>query len=193
VHSRDFALAFLLLLPGVNAMAQQVSIAASVPLASPIGAGVRNLAFGAATPIPGQTLEIDVPAAQPPISGTVHAGEFRFNVASVRGLDFALTVPSTLGAPGLTPLPVTFGGLQYGGYCVTAGGSACTLTGFDPAAASNVRVCFQIVGSGSCHPNRVFPPGSELAIYVGGRLSVPAAALPGVYSATVTLTIVQVH
>jgi hypothetical protein len=186
-------LALALLSTGVPAMAQQMTIAASVPLTSPTGTGTRNLAFGVATPLPGQTVEIDVPAADLPISGTVHAGEFRYDVTSVRGLDFSLTVPPALTGPGLIPLPVTFGGLQYGGHCVTLGGSACTLTGFDPAAASNVRVCYQTVGSGSCHPNRVFPVGSELAVYIGGRLSVPPAAPAGDYSATVTMTIVQVY
>lgn len=174
-------------------MAQQVTVTAAVPLVSPAGAGVRDLAFGAATPVPGTTVEIDVPAAALPISASVHAGEFRYDVTSARGLDFSVAVPSSLAGPGSVLLPVTFAGSQYGGYCVTTAGSACTLTPFDPSAGGTVRVCYQVVGGLNCHPSRVFPPASELAVYIGGRLSVPPTALAGAYSATITLTIVQVY
>lgn len=193
MRSRATLLALALVLAALPAQSQQVTVSASVPLASPIGAGVRNLAFGAITPLPGQTLLVDVPAAALPMSGSVHAGEFRYDVTSARGLDFGLTVPAALTGPGLVPLPVTFAGTQYGAYCVTSGGSACTLTSFDPSSASLVRVCHQTVGNGNCHPNRVFPVGSELAVYVGGRLSVPANSPAGNYSATITMTIVQVY
>lgn len=173
--------------------AQQVTVSASVPVTSPTGAGVRNLAFGAAAPLAGQTVEIDVPAAALPLGAGLHSGEFRYDVSSTRGLEFTLSLPGSLAGPGSALLPVTFAGNRYGGYCVTAGGSACTLTAFDPAAGATIRVCYQEVGGGSCHPGRVFPTGSELAVHVGGRLSIPSSALAGAYTATVTLTIVQVY
>ncbi|HEX2167092.1 MAG TPA: DUF4402 domain-containing protein [Longimicrobiales bacterium] len=193
MHFRATLLSLSLLLAALPAASQQVPVSASVPLASPTGSGVRNLAFGAITPMAGQTVQVDVPAAPLPVSGSVHAGEFRYDVTSARGLDFTLTVPAALTGPGLVSLPVTFAGTQYGAFCVTEGGSACALTAFDPSDPSAVRVCYRTIGGGSCHPNRVFPVGSELAVYVGGLLSVPQNARAGDYSATITLTIVQVY
>ncbi|HEX6134110.1 MAG TPA: hypothetical protein VFZ24_09105 [Longimicrobiales bacterium] len=186
------SLAAALLVPGSPAVAQQVAVAADVPVASPVGAGTRNLAFGVVVPIMGQIVDVDVPAATAPVSGTVHAGEFRYDVTSARGLDFILTTPAALLGPGLPPLGVTFDGLQYGGYCIDAG-AGCTLTVFNPAAPGNVRVCARMLASGSCHPNRFFAPGTELGVYIGGRLSVPPTARAGIYSGVVTLTIVQVY
>lgn len=193
MRSRATLLSIALLLAASPAASQQVAVSASVPLASPTGSGVRNLAFGAIVPLAGQTVQVDVPAAALPVSGSVHAGEFRYDVTSARGLDFSLTVPVALTGPGSIALPVTFAGTQYGAWCVTSGGSACTPTAFDPSDPALMRVCYQTVGNGNCHPNRVFPVGSELAVYVGGRLSVPQNARAGDYSATITLTIVQVY
>jgi hypothetical protein len=192
MRTRAILLAAAMLLTAVPLCAQQVTLAAVVPVASPTGAGTRNLTFGIVMPVPGATQNVDVTAAVAPVSATVQSGEFRYNVASTRGLDFVMTVPAVLIGVGSPPLGVTFDGMQYGGYCVTTGG-ACTLTSFNPASAANTRVCAQVIGSGSCHPARVFPLGSELAIYIGGHLSVPPSTRAGVYTGTVTLTIVQVY
>jgi hypothetical protein len=193
LYSRVTVLTILLLSAAGPAAAQDVTVAANVPLASPSGVGFRDLSFGAVTPIAGQTVNVDVPAAVLPVTGSVHAGEFRYDVANARGLDFAVTVPAALAGPGVTTLPVAFAGTQYGGFCVTSGGSACALTPFDPGSPSTVRVCFRTLGSGACHPSQRFPAQSELFVYIGGSLSVPSNALAGAYSATVTVSIVQVY
>ena len=189
---RTMPLAVALLITASPLAAQQVNVAASVPVRSPTGAGVRNLAFGAVTPLIGQTVDVDVIAAAPPQSGSVYAGEFRYDVTGASGLDFSLSMPATLTSGSLPPLTLTSSGAQYGGWCVTSGGSSCVLTGFDPAGAT-VRVCQQTRPNLTCHPNRFFPPATELGVYVGGRLSVPSTARAGVYTGTVTLTIVQVY
>ena len=185
-------LAVALLVTASPLAAQQVNVAASVPVRSPTGAGVRNLAFGAVTPLVGQSVDIDVVAAASPQSGSVHAGEFRYDVSGASGLDFSLTMPATLTSGALPALTLTSAGVQYGGWCVTSGVSSCLLKGFDPAGAS-VRVCQQTRPNLTCHPNRVFPANTELGVYVGGRLTVPSTARAGVYTGTVTLTIVQVY
>ncbi|HSK20778.1 MAG TPA: DUF4402 domain-containing protein [Longimicrobiales bacterium] len=192
MRHRTMLLAVALLVTASPLDAQQVNVAASVPVRSPTGAGVRNLTFGAITPLVGQTVDVDVVAAAAPQSGSIQAGEFRYDVAGVAGLDFSLTMPATLTSGSLPPLTLTSTGAQYGGWCVTSGGSGCVLTGFDPAGAS-VRVCQQTRPNLTCHPNRFFPPATELGVYVGGRLSVPSTARAGVYTGTVTLTIVQVY
>jgi hypothetical protein len=86
---------------------------------------------------------------------------------------------------------VDFSGTQYGGYCVSRT-AICTLTSFNPAAGSNIRVC-RTVFFGSCNPITPYPGGSVMRVYIGGVLSVPPTARAGVYTGTVTLTIVQVH
>lgn len=189
---RTMLLAAALLITASPLAAQQVNVAASVPVRSPTGAGVRNLAFGAVTPLIGQTVDVDVVAAAPPQSGSVHAGEFRYDVTGASGLDFSLSMPATLTSGSLPPLALTSSGAQYGGWCVMSGGSSCVLTGFDPAGTT-VRVCQQTRPNLTCHPNRFFPANTELGVYVGGRLSVPSTARAGVYTGTVTLTIVQVY
>jgi hypothetical protein len=192
MNVRGLPVVVLLLVASAPLAAQQVDVAASVPLRSPTGTPVRDLTFGAVTPIGGMAQTVDVAAAVAAVNGSVQSGAFRYDVATLRGLDFTLTVPSHLTAAGAEALPVSFTGTQYGGYCVTTGASTCTLTGFDPSAAT-VRVCRKTVGSGNCHPNSIFPPDSELTIYVGGLLTVPAGARAGSYTATLTLAIVQVH
>jgi hypothetical protein len=192
MNVRGLPVVVLLLVAGAPLAAQQVAVAASVPLRSPTGAPVRDLTFGAVTPIGGMPQTVDVAAAVAAVNGTVQSGAFRYDVATLRGLDFTLTVPSHLTAAGAEALSVSFAGTQYGGYCVTTGSSTCTLTGFDPSAAA-IRVCRKTVGSGNCHPNSTFPPDSDLTIYVGGLLTVPASARAGSYTATLTLAIVQVY
>lgn len=184
--------AFALILAGAPLAGQQLSVSASVPVSSPLGAGVRDLTFGTVTPLAGQIVDVDVVAAVAPENGTVQSAEFRYGVSALRGLDFTVQVPAVLTSGSLPPLSVSSGGAQYGGYCVTTAGSACVLTGFDPAGPS-VRVCRQTVGSGSCHPVQAFPALSELSVYVGARLSVPASAAAATYTGTITLTIVQVY
>lgn len=193
MRSRAILLAFALLSMGVPLAAQAVNVTANVPTRSPTGAGTRDLTFGVIMPVSGTVQTVDVPAAATPVSGTVQSGGFRYDVAALRGLDFSLSVPSVLTGSGTSSLNVSFAGVQYGSYCVAVGGGACTPAGFDPSAATPVRVCFQTLGNGNCHQNRVFPAGSELSVYVGGRLTIPPTALAGVYTATVTLTVVQVH
>jgi hypothetical protein len=192
VRARATLLVIAILCHAGQAAAQNVGITATVELGSPTGSGVRDLSFGVITPAVAMPTLVDVPAAAAPVSGTVFAGEYRFSVSSTRGVDFALSLPAQLQAPGLTPLPLSFNGAQYGGWCVTAGAAVCTLTAFNPTVGT-VRVCNQTLGNGNCHPNRVFTAGSELAVYVGGLLTVPPLARAGTYSATVTLSIVQVY
>lgn len=184
-------LAIVLILTGAPVAAQQIEIAASVPVRSPTGAGVRNLTFGVLTPISGTTQNVSVVAAVAPVSGTVQSGEFRYDVAGLRGVTFTVGVPAQLTASGAAPLAVDFSGTQYGGYCVSRT-AICTLTSFNPAAGSNIRVC-RFVFFGSCNPFTPYPGGSVMRVYIGGVLSVPPTARAGVYTGTVTLTIVQVH
>ncbi|MBR9989090.1 MAG: hypothetical protein KFH98_04995 [Gemmatimonadetes bacterium] len=167
--------------------AQQLNLVANVPVRSPTGAGTRNLTFGTVTPIVGTTQLVNVAAA------ALQSGEFRFDLTSLRGLEFSLTLPTVLTGPAGSSLAVSFAGTQYGEYCVSSGGAPCTATAFDPAAAAAIRICAQTLGSGNCHPNRVYAAGSDVAINVGGSLSVPPTARAGVYTATITLNIVQVY
>jgi hypothetical protein len=107
-----FALCALVLHGVPLAAQQQLDIAASVPVRAPTGSGTRNLTFGVVTPVAGSTQIVDVPAAAGPVSATVQSGEFLYNVTSLRGLEFTVTVPAVLSAPGLSPLPVSFSGTQ---------------------------------------------------------------------------------
>src|SRR5690606_23040728 len=135
-------LSVLLLLhcAALPAAAQQVHRAATVPVAWPTGGGVRNLTFGVVTPAGGSTQIVDVPAAVAPQTALVQSGEFRFNVAGARGIDFTVTVPTELTSAGAPPLLISFNGNQYGGYCVTTAAS-CTLTNFNPSLGQVLRVC----------------------------------------------------
>lgn len=185
-------LAAALLATGSSAAAQQLAVGAAVPVASPTGGGTRNLTFGTVTPLTGASAQVDVPAAVAPLGPSVQSGEFRFDVTSANGVDFQVTVPAALTSGALPSLPVSFNGPQYGAYCVTEGG-ACALTGFDPTGPGLVRVCEQTRPNGTCHPARVFDPGTELAVYIGGRLTVPPSARAGIYTGVITFTIVQVY
>jgi hypothetical protein len=175
------------LFSSVPLAAQQLHLVANVPVRSPTGAGTRNLTFGTVTPIAGTTQLVTVAAA------AVQSGEFRFDLTSLRGLEFTLALPSALTGPAGSSLAVSFAGTQYGEYCVSSGGATCTATAFNPAAAAAIRMCAQTLGNGNCHPNRVYAAGSDVAINVGGSLSVPPTARAGVYTATITLNIVQVY
>lgn len=192
MRSRAARLALALIITAGPTAAQQMDIAASVPVTSPTGVGMRNLVFGAVTPMVGQVVDVDVVAAVAPVDATIQSGEFRYDVSGARGLDFIVTMPAALTNGISPPLAVASNGTQYGGYCVTPGAGSCTLTNFNPAGAA-IRVCQQTLGSGNCHPARTFPAATELGVYVGGRLSVPATARAGIYTGTITLTIVQVY
>jgi hypothetical protein len=181
-------------LPAAEAAAQVgIGTEAVVPTASPTGAGVRNLSFGTIVPAAGAAVTVDVPAAVEPAGGAVHAGEYRFDVTAAAGVDFTLSLPAQLTAADVQPLPISFAGARYGAYCVRAGGGACTLSSFDPGTGAMVRVCRQTLGNGSCRSNSIYPAGSELAIYIGGLLTIPAGQPPATYAGVVTLTIVAVH
>lgn len=192
MRARAAVIAVLLLVSATAVRAQQlVTASAVVPIASPTGAGTRNLSFGAIMP-GAAAVNVTVPAAAAAQSATVHSGGFRFNVGSTRGLSFNMTTPTQL-VNGTASMPVSFSGAQFGAWCVTSNGSACTTTAFDPATAASVNVCAQTLGNGSCHPNRVFAASDQLSVYIGGLLTVPAGARAGTYTATVTLNITQVY
>ena len=179
-----------LLLPHSPLAAQQVEVSASVPLRSPSGAGTRNLSFGTMTPVAGTTQVVDVLAAAP-VMADVPPGEFRYDVAGLRGVTFNVSVPAALSATGAVPLPVSFNGLQYGGYCVSTN-AGCSLTPFDPGAGADIRAC-HVTLVVTCSPMAPYPAGSVMRIYIGGRLSIPPSARAGEYAGVVTVTIVQVH
>ena len=181
-----------LLLPMPARAQQQIRVQATVLVTSPAGGGVRDLAFGSVTPLTGQSVVHEVPAAVAPQSGTVHAGEFGFEVAGHRGLDFTLTLPPVLtDALGRT-LPIAFADARFGARCVQSATVTCAPVAFNPVAGP-FRACFQVVGNGNCHPNRVWPPGTLLRVFVGGAVTVTPAQPAGAYGGTVTLTIVQVY
>lgn len=184
-----FALTFLS--TAVPLAAQQVNLTASVPVRSPTGAGVRNLTFGSIAPLPGQTVNFDVVAAAAPVSASVQAGEFRYAIQGTAGLQFSMTMPATLTSGMLPPLTFAANGAQYGAYCVQTGAS-CTLTNFNPAAGA-VTACMSTNPGGNCRRNDTFPAGTELGVYIGGRISVPPTARAAVYTGTITLTIVNVY
>jgi hypothetical protein len=172
--------------------AQAMVATAEVVIAPPVGNGTRNLSFGIITPTPGVSQVIDLPAVRNPITGTLYAGEFRFNVTGARGLDFRVAMPTQLTSGALTPLALGANGSQYGGWCVTANGSACALANFNPTAVFT-RVCETYQANGTCRNNRFFSTGSELFVYIGGMLTVPSAAGAGIYTGTITISIVQVY
>lgn len=185
-----FVLALAVAVPA--AAQQQLSVSAVLPVQSPTGAGQRNLAFGSIVP-GAATVTVSVPAAAAPQSATVMSGEFRFGVATNRGMQFDLSLPAQLSAAGLTPLAVSYNGNQYGAWCVSGGGNTCTLTTFDPSSATSHRMCAQTLGNGNCHPTKTWAAGSQLSVFIGGLLTVPPGARPGTYTATITLTITQVY
>jgi hypothetical protein len=171
--------------------AQSVTATAEVPVAAPSGGGARNLAFGEVVPQPGQTVVVSVPAAVAPITGTMHSGEFRLNLESVRGVTISVQPPPSL-ANATASLAIDYNDLLYGAYCVDTG-AGCALTSFNPATTDQLRICRQSGASGNCHPNQTFPLNSILSVFIGGGLAVPPTQRAGLYTGTVTLTIVQVH
>jgi hypothetical protein len=191
MNVRSVSLALVLLFVSIPLAAQQVDVAANVPVRSPTGAGMRNLTYGVLTPIAGTTQTIEVPAAVAPVNGTVQAGEFSYDVGGLRGVVYNVTTPTQLTAPGATPLAVTSNGAQYGAWCITTT-AACTLTSFNPAAGGNVTVCRTTL-FGFCFPWQAWGGGTQMRVYVGGRLTVPPSARAGIYTGTITLTIVQVY
>jgi hypothetical protein len=171
-----------------------VDFSAEVPVASPTGGGVRNLAFGTIAITPGAAQVITVPAAVGAQSGSVFSGEFAFGVGSSHGLDFTLSLPTSLiSTLGGVPLNISFNGTQFGGQCVVEGSSGCTLTTFNPAATPSVTVCKSYKGNGNCKTNTTWLPGSELHVFLGGAISVPPDQVAATYTATVTLQITQVY
>lgn len=189
---RRLLLSLVLLAVPAAASAQELQALAAVPVASPTGGGVRNLSFGSVTPVTGQTTVVSVPAQSAPPSGTVYSGEFRFSVAGNAGLQFSLSLPtqltSTIG--GLT-LPVSFNGNTYGARCIQGTAGTCTTTNFNPTTGP-FRVCRVDFLGLFCWPT-VWPAGSQLRVFLGGQLSVPANQVAAVYTGTVTLTILQVY
>jgi hypothetical protein len=171
---------------------QTVAVSAEVPVASPTGSGTRNLSFGTVMPLAGAGVTVDVPAAQAPQSASVHSGEFRFDVANTRGVEFTTSLPAQLDAGGGATLAFAANGAGYGGWCAMIGAAACVLTNFNPTAAS-VRACRQVLGNGNCHPVQVWPASTTLAVYIGGAITVPPGQPAGTYSGTITLTIIQVY
>jgi hypothetical protein len=169
----------------------QVVAEADVPLASPTGGGVRNLAFGSITPQPGQAVTVDVPAAIAQQSASVHSAQFSLNVQTTTGITIEVGTPAAL-TQGAASIPLSFNSTDYGAYCVDAG-AGCILTNFNPATTPQLRICRVAGGSGNCHPVHAFPANSLLSVYVGGLLTVPAGQRAGFYTGTITLTIVQVH
>lgn len=191
MRARAVLVALLFLSPALPLAAQELNLTAAVPVRSPTGTGVRNLTFGSITPLPGQTVDFDVVAATAPVSATVQAGEFRYAIQGSAGLQFIMTLPATLTSGALPPLTFAANGPEYGAYCAQTGGS-CTLTNFNPAAGA-VTACRSMNPGGNCRQNQTFPAGSELGVYIGGRISVPATARAAVYTGTITLTIVNVY
>lgn len=185
---RPTLVAAILLLLGGSAFAQHVDVGASVPVRSPTGSGVRNLTFGEITPL---TQTVDVPAAAAPLSATVQSGEFRYDLTATRGIAFNVSMPTQLTAPGADPLTLTANGTQYGAYCVS-NTAACSLTGFNPSVGQTITVCRTML-FGFCLPLLPYQSGTSIRVFVGGRLVVPATARAGIYTGTVTMTIVQVY
>ena len=186
-----------LLLLGVTHVAahaqSDVMLSASVPVASPTGAGSRNLSFGTITVTPGATQNIAVTAAAAAQSATMASGEYRFDVGSAAGLDMQITLPTALiSSVGNVPLAISFNGTQYGGHCIVLGASGCTLTTFNPSTTTTLKVCNEYKGNGDCK-NKVWTPGSQLRLYVGGVLTVPPTQVAATYTATITLQITQVY
>jgi hypothetical protein len=180
---------------GVRSAHAQSPVVATAELvaAAPTGNGVRNLSFGTVTPLPGQNVQVNIPAAVNQINAMQYSGEFNFSIATLSGLDLRVTMPTQLRAGTLPPLTMNSNGNQYGGYCVTWIFTPCNLTNFNPASATPVRVCRTTRANGTCNPSNNWFWGTELSVYIGGMLTVPPTAAAGVYTGTVTLTIVQVY
>ncbi|HSJ25815.1 MAG TPA: DUF4402 domain-containing protein [Longimicrobiales bacterium] len=168
-----------------------VTAVAELPLASPTGAGSRNLSFGTIVPTSAGPVAVTVPAAVAPSSASVHSGEFRLDVGTLRGVSVTVDTPNELMSAAAS-MPVDYNGAEFGAWCVDAD-AGCTLTAFNPATTDELRVCWRTVGSGSCHPIQNFPPGSVLSIYIGGALHVAPVQRAGTYTGTITLSIVQVY
>lgn len=187
---RAFVLPLLVMAVAAGpAVAQSVDINAEVPVRSPTGAGTRNLTFGEIVPLVAADQIVNVVAAAG--GGSVQSGEFRYNVGGVRGVVFNVAVPTELTMAGAPALAMTSNGTQYGAYCM-ATGPTCTLTNFNPATAGNITIC-RTTFFGFCVPWQAYAAGTTMRVYVGGRLTVPPTARAGVYTGTVTLTIVQVY
>ncbi len=197
VRVAPFLLTCLVLATSARETSAQLSLAvsATLPIPAPTGSGVRNLDFGTISIVSGSTQTVDVPAAVNPQASGAVSGEFALSPVGAAGYQFQVGMPTQLTMGGAVP-PLTFSanGPLYAATCWVDGTNTCatTWTTFNPVTQPTQLLCRRISGN-HCQKGVVFGPGSAAYIYVGGNLSVPPTAAAGIYSATITMTILQVY
>jgi hypothetical protein len=171
------ALAAFVALPLLAAPAQgqtaAVNTSLEVLMPPATGGGVRNLAFGSINP--GGTSDTG-----PGSEANVNTAKWSFSgLAKNQAITLTITLPGSL-TRGPSTLPITWPP-NYGSWCSYIEGDACAgSTAFTPSAGTfNVTAT---TAGGAGNNNRV------LDVWIGGRLSVPAGAVAGLYTATMTLT-----
>ncbi len=178
-----------------GASAQAVWVSATLPVPPPTGNGLRNLDFGTISIASGLVTTVDVPAAVNPQAGGAVSGEFGLSPAGSAGYQFQVTMPTQLDqGGGVPPLAFTANGPLYGATCFVDGTDNCGTTWqtFNPVTQPTQLLCRKISGN-HCQATKVFGPGAQAFIYIGGQLVVPPTAAAGLYSATITMTILQVY
>ena len=166
------------------------NVNASVRVAPPpiLLESTRDLYFGYVGP--GDV--VTVPAQPPYSAGTWSAGVRFSNLRKTVRYGIRLTLPANI-SNGTVNLPVSWSGAQYGWLCVwnattsTAASCDAQQTTYDPSVHSGSGPYLQLDLPNNTPQNNVFAAD----VYVGGRLTVPAAQPlpPGTYSAPLTVTI----
>jgi hypothetical protein len=158
----------------VSAQSGTVSARASISLPPVTGAGIQNLDFGDL--LVGATG--NVPPG-PPSGGTSSAGWQFAGIRKGRTVVLTFTLPAVL-LNGANALPVNWNNANYGTFCASRNGGACDLSGAFNPASNGAVYSFPI-------PNNTSGNNYDLLVYAGATTTVPSVP-PGVYSATVTLS-----
>lgn len=140
--------------------------------------GVRPLTFG--TVVPGTTVSVAPRTAQ---GAEFHIG----GLLGRKSVDITLTLPAVLTGPAGATMPLNFAGSNAAA-CELDTLEVCqaaSLVSWDPVATPTTRVRPTKFGPGP----KVFV-NDQLALYLGGAVSAPAAQRAGHYTASVTVLIV---
>jgi hypothetical protein len=153
----------------------------------------RNLYFGSVGP----GMVVPVPAQPPYTAGTWSAAARFGNLSKTVSYGVTLDLPAQLvsgNGSGVT-MPVSWSGTQYGWLCVwnfntgTPGVCAVQQRTFSPADHTAAGTPLLIDLPNNTPQNQVFTAD----VYVGGRLTVPAATPPGLYSAPLRITVARIN
>jgi hypothetical protein len=169
------------------------NVVASVTVAPPpiLLETTRDLYFGSV----GAGMVVSVPAQPPYTAGTWSAAARFGNLSKTVAYGVVLTLPAQLTSGSGASMPVTWSGTQYGWLCVwnfntgTPGVCAVQQQAFSPAAHTAAGTPLLIDLPNNTPQNQVFTAD----VYVGGQLTVPSGAPPGLYSAPLNITVARIN